>query len=217
MARKPHKYHYIYKITCLKNNRYYIGMHSTSNLEDGYMGGGKIIKNSIKKHGKDAHRKDIIEFHTAREALVERERNIINENLLKDPLCMNIKLGGEGWCCTGVSIGGDKCKHLNEVYWKIPENNKRRKDIASSTLKKLWKNTEYREKILKAIDWTGKTHKEDSKLKIGSANSINQRGELNSQYNTAWINDGNFDKKIKKDRLEEYLNLGWKRGRTSKK
>lgn len=31
------KYHYIYKTTCLITNRYYIGMHSTDNLEDGYI------------------------------------------------------------------------------------------------------------------------------------------------------------------------------------
>lgn len=32
------KYHFIYKITRLDNNRYYIGMHSTDNLDDGYFG-----------------------------------------------------------------------------------------------------------------------------------------------------------------------------------
>lgn len=41
MARKEHKYHYIYKITCIKTKRYYIVMHSTDKLNDGYMGGGK--------------------------------------------------------------------------------------------------------------------------------------------------------------------------------
>jgi hypothetical protein len=33
-------------------------------------------------------------------------------------------------------------------------------------------------------DWAGKTHKEESKLKIGKANSILQTGENNSQYGT---------------------------------
>lgn len=28
------KYHYIYKTTCSITNRFYVGMHSTNNLED---------------------------------------------------------------------------------------------------------------------------------------------------------------------------------------
>ena len=94
MARKEHQYHYIYKITNLKNNKYYIGMHSTSNLDDGYMGGGQRIKNSVKKHGKEIHLKEILEYLPDRNSLINREREMINEELLKDPLCMNLMIGG---------------------------------------------------------------------------------------------------------------------------
>ncbi len=36
------KYHYIYKIT-RDDGHYYVGMHSTDNLDDGYFGSGKYI------------------------------------------------------------------------------------------------------------------------------------------------------------------------------
>ena len=91
---RNHKYHYIYKITNLKNNKYYIGMHSTSDLDDGYFGSGKRITNSIRCHGKKKHLKEILEYLPDRNSLINREREIINENLLKDPLCMNIAIGG---------------------------------------------------------------------------------------------------------------------------
>lgn len=35
----------------------------------------------------------------------------------------------------------------------------------------------------------------------------------NSQYGTVWINNGNQNKKIKKELLEEYQNAGWVQGR----
>jgi len=37
----------------LINGKYYYGIHSNNNLEDGYMGGGDAIKSAIKKHGKE--------------------------------------------------------------------------------------------------------------------------------------------------------------------
>lgn len=214
MARKNHKYHYLYKITCEKNGRYYIGIHSTSNLNDGYMGGGKRIKNSVKKHGKEFHIKEILEFFDTREKLVEREKEIVNLEFLKDPMCMNIKLGGEGWCCVGIQIGGDKWKKANE-RWKTAEGKKH----LSERLKGKWKEEDYSQKIkdkLKAhweenpAAFAGKNHKEESKIKIGEKNSINQSGNKNSQFGTKWITNDLEDKKIKK---EDPIPDGWRQGR----
>ena len=77
MARADQrKYHYIYKIT-RDDGKYYIGMHSTDDLDDGYFGSGQRISRSIKKHGRERHSKQILEFCESRRILRDREKEII--------------------------------------------------------------------------------------------------------------------------------------------
>jgi hypothetical protein len=106
------KYHYIYKTTCLATGRYYIGMHSTDDLEDGYVGSGKFLWHSIRKHGREGHKCEILEMMPTRADLRKREAELVNEDALKDSNCMNLKLGGEGgW--DHVNQGGQP-KHLTK-------------------------------------------------------------------------------------------------------
>lgn len=90
------KYHIIYKTTCLVTGRYYIGMHSTNDLDDGYLGSGQVLWKSIKKYGREQHRCEVLEHHPDRERLALREEELVNPDTLKDPLCMNLRTGGTG-------------------------------------------------------------------------------------------------------------------------
>jgi len=96
MARKQHKYHYIYRTTCSITGKYYVGMHSAVKLNDGYLGSGKVLRRSIRKYGKENHTFEILQFCDSREDLPTKEAEIVNEQLLTDPLCMNLRLGGSG-------------------------------------------------------------------------------------------------------------------------
>lgn len=180
MPRKQKKYHYIYKTTNLINGKYYIGMHSTDNLNDGYIGSGKRLWYSINKYGKENFKCEILEFLPDRVTLKEREKELVNEDVLKDKMCLNIKIGGEGGNLgiNGEHLGGDKFKAAH-LYWETPENKERLKKRASENCKRLWKEGKFHNFN---YDWTGKKHKEETKIKIGVANSINQKGERNSQY-----------------------------------
>ncbi len=55
-------FYYIYQITNMVNAKIYVGVHKTSNLNDGYMGSGKIIRSAMEKHGISNFSKDILEF-----------------------------------------------------------------------------------------------------------------------------------------------------------
>jgi hypothetical protein len=90
------KYHIIYKTTCVVTDKWYIGMHSTDDLEDGYMGSGQQLRRSVKKHGRDQHRTEVLEFMPDRKALGEREAVLVTKKLMEDALCMNLTSGGTG-------------------------------------------------------------------------------------------------------------------------
>ena len=62
MARKKSDIHYIYRTTCNITGEWYVGMHSTSKLDGGYMGSGKILRYSIRKYGKENHTKETLFF-----------------------------------------------------------------------------------------------------------------------------------------------------------
>ena len=204
------KYHYIYKTTCIITNRFYIGMHSTDNLEDGYTGSGKRLKNSINYHGLKNHICEILEFLPNRKALAIREKELVNEELLKDDQCMNLKVGGIGGLgfiseeqqrnrsLAGGRATSDKFKNDLEFYQKHVE-------LSRLKFKKL-----HSEGKIKYDTFTGKTHSEESKRKIGESNSAKQKGANNSQYGKCWITNGIESQKIYKgDSIPE----GWKLGR----
>ena len=96
MPRKQKKYHYIYKTTCMITGKFYVGMHSTDNLDDGYLGSGKILGYSRKKYGDENHVREILEYLPSRGDLKVREKELVNEELLADPLNINLKYGGDG-------------------------------------------------------------------------------------------------------------------------
>ncbi len=87
---------YLYQITNLINGKIYIGVHRTSQLDDCYMGSGKLIKLAIEKYGIENFKKEILEsFNTYSKAL-EREKEIVNESFLLRDDVYNLKLGGDG-------------------------------------------------------------------------------------------------------------------------
>lgn len=209
MARKQKKYHYIYKTTCNVNGKYYIGMHSTDNLEDGYMGSGKRLWNSINYHGKETHVKEILEYCKSREELVNLEKKIVNEQLINEELCMNLKLGGDG----GWHENAKKTHHLKLTEDIIYKQNYSKK-ISEANKNQYVSGRRERNYF---YDWSGKKHSEETKNKMSDLRKGTGTGEKNSVYGRKWINkEGEKPKMVKKEEIEVYLNNNWKLGKTLK-
>lgn len=92
---KSKKYNYFYKITNNINGHFYYGIHSTDNLNDGYMGSGYRINLAYKKYGIENFTKEILIIFDTREEASNYEMEMVTEELIKDSNCYNIKTGGD--------------------------------------------------------------------------------------------------------------------------
>ena len=86
----------IYKTTNKLDGKYYIGCHCVKDENDSYLGSGKHLTSAIKKYGKENFQFEILHQVNSKKAMFELERQIVNENLVKDPMSYNLKIGGSG-------------------------------------------------------------------------------------------------------------------------
>jgi hypothetical protein len=93
-SRIEKKYNYFYKITNLINGKYYYGIHSTDNLDDGYMGGGTLVRRAQKKYGIENFKKEIIKQFSTRNELSDYEQKIVTIELIESEECYNVRTGG---------------------------------------------------------------------------------------------------------------------------
>jgi len=215
--RREKKYNYIYKTTCDVTGKYYIGMHSTDDLNDGYMGSGKRLWYSFNYHGKNNHSIGILEWYDTRKELKEREKELVNEDLLKEDLCMNLKTGGDG--------GFVNEKHRQKFMDS--------KVGTTNFVNRFKEDEEFKDKIVKTLrDGYKKAHlegklnvpkrviriiSEETKQKMSETSKGMGVGKTNSQYGTYWITKDGSNKKIKKEDLNGYIEEGWVKGRLNKR
>ena len=212
MPKKQYTTHYIYKTTCKITGKFYVGMHSTFNLDDEYIGSGKRLWYSINKYGRENHTKVILEFCKNRIELKQREKEIVNEDFLKDKMCMNLIVGGEGgggFTQKQQKINNKKSQEPQRILRETnPDWVKKKSEKMSKSRKLLYVTGKLKKKYF--YDWTGKKHKKETIEKMKKSHEGQGIGKLNSQFGTHWINNEVINKKMKKS-IE--IPEGWKKGR----
>ncbi len=84
----------VYKVTNLINSKTYIGVHKTTNLDDGYMGSGILIKKAIRKHGKINFKKDVLLVTEDKDEAYAKEIELTVD--FDKPNNYNMRIGGVG-------------------------------------------------------------------------------------------------------------------------
>lgn len=90
-------YHFIYKTTNIRNKKYYIGRHSTTNLHDGYLGSGVGLIAAVKKYGADSFTREIIAWAKDRDELWCLEEQIVDNEVVADKNSYNQVIGGKSY------------------------------------------------------------------------------------------------------------------------
>ena len=201
------KYYYTYQVL-FNNGDYYLGKHSTKDIDDGYTGSGKKLQERT-----DPFTFNILEYYNSEDDLNVAEEELIGDLWFTDPKCLNLTGGGRGgW--GGCNATVDKSYMLTEEY----REKMRQNSIRLQSEGKIHKFTKEdgRKGILKVRElypqgtFLGKTHTEETKKKIGQKNAKYQKGKGNSQYGKMWITNEQESTRINKG---ESIPEGWRKGR----
>ena len=142
------RYHYLYQITNIVNGKIYIGIHSTTNLEDGYEGSGTLLGRAISKYGLNNFEKEILSFYNNRMEVAKAEFEIVNEEFVNDPNTYNITIGGE-----------------IQDRWKDDSYIEYISEVCRESAKKQWANPEMREKMINSLNTEEVKRKQSEKSK----------------------------------------------------
>jgi hypothetical protein len=124
--------HYLYKITFLLGDHkgcYYLGKHSTNNINDNYIGSGLFCSRYFKKYGKienETYIKEILSYHLEK-YISSAENELIGDKWLNDSFCMNMREGGIGGSLKGELNTNYGKKRSEETKQQISESHKGKK------------------------------------------------------------------------------------------
>lgn len=86
----------VYKTTNLINNKIYIGLHETKDINDTYLGSGILLKKAIKKYGVNNFKKEILFVYDNKTEMINKEKELVSEVFITRRDTYNMSKGGYG-------------------------------------------------------------------------------------------------------------------------
>lgn len=214
-------FYIVYEITNLINDKTYIGCHKTDDIEDDYMGSGKILNRAMLKYGVGNFKREILEVFDSSAEMFELESELVNDDFVKRDDTYNLKMGGFGGfdyinasslnnSANNGSLGGKQSQRLRR---DDPDK------ISAHAARSRWRMKEFHRAGKASYDnFEGMTHTDASKRKMSTSSKGTQTGTSNSQYGTCWVYNLELteSKKINAVDLDIWIDRGWLKGRKLK-
>lgn len=212
-------YYTIYKIANKINGKIYIGSHKTKNLNDRYMGSGKYLKHSQKKHGLENFEKEILHVFDTAELMYAKEKELVNADFIAEENTYNIKIGGFG--------GWDHISYSKEYMRELAKKGAATRAGTEAFSEKMRNDPEYRlmfsaiqkkqenERLVR-LSFKGNKHSDETKKVMSDiAKERLKDPTKNNQYGKMWIYslEEQISKRINKD---DPIPEGWLKGRKIK-
>lgn len=137
-------FHYVYWITHIPSDRFYVGVRSCDCLpeEDNYFGSGSAWKFLLNKYPKENFKKEIICVLSSRIEANSAEEEILGNLYDTNPLCMNLIAGGDS------RLFSNDLRNSHIQRWKNSlELREKARRVMGETMKELWEIPEYYEKM----------------------------------------------------------------------
>ncbi len=182
-----YSFYLIYRTICIVNNKFYIGKHKTNNLNDNYLGSGKLLKTAIAKYGRNNFVREILHFCSSEEEMNELETKIVNAEMIMREDTYNIAIGGQGGLGVAQCISDEKRKEMTHRMaqtksGRTKEDFEYLQRISNKLLGKNKFNTEHHRKNSERMSKENKensercrTHSEFMKIKMKGANNHNAK------------------------------------------
>lgn len=166
--------HYtIYKITNLIDNKIYIGKHQTKNLNDGYMGSGKLVIEAIQKYGIENFTKETLFNFDNESDMNAKEAELVTKDFVKEDTNYNLCPGGHGgWGY--INLSGLK-KFRGMTHSEESRNKMGHKGNSFRKGKKISDETKKMLSIIMSEKLKGKPKSEEHKKKLSESLKANEK------------------------------------------